>query len=428
MSDIRIDRYDVNISGTSGTISITDVGNVNSAFVRITGSSRQDSAGVIGNTGNLGPDHLGVRLEITGTTEITYTKQNSGDTIKLMIEVWVYTGASGGAYEFISRQRGTVTVTGTNNTAAITGITERNDCVPIFTGFTTSEASNSNWEYAAMACHINSSSQVRFDRNNSGTTIVCAYDIIEFTGSAWSVGCARSASHDANGAHFSGGEVVTMNADSDGQSGSTFDVTDWGSAMIMQGTMGGDSSETGLSDTLMYFLPGPSTTQLRCTLDNSNSRNDSVSYAYIIQCDDLTVNRNTLGSITEGNNSYGTNLAAPSGYDYGTPLNEMALEWFPGTNGEGTAHARGALNAIIVDTGSAYQVRHWVHRSGNDVAVAYGLVDLSNLTTAASTTGQIKVWTGSAFEAKPMKVWNGSSWETKPVKHWNGSAWVETPY
>ncbi|WP_425005766.1 hypothetical protein [Mycolicibacterium sp. S3B2] len=46
----------------------------------------------------------------------------------------------------------------------------------------------------------------------------------------------------------------------------------------------------------------------------------------------------------------------------------------------------------------------------------------------AGTTGQIKVYDGSAFVAKPVKIWNGSSWETKPVKRWDGSSWVTTPY
>jgi hypothetical protein len=43
-------------------------------------------------------------------------------------------------------------------------------------------------------------------------------------------------------------------------------------------------------------------------------------------------------------------------------------------------------------------------------------------------TGQIKVWTGAAWVAKPVKVWNGSTWEIKPVKYWNGSDWITTPY
>lgn len=44
------------------------------------------------------------------------------------------------------------------------------------------------------------------------------------------------------------------------------------------------------------------------------------------------------------------------------------------------------------------------------------------------TTGQIKVWNGSSFVAKPVKVYNGSTWVTKPVKSYNGSTWVTTPY
>jgi hypothetical protein len=50
------------------------------------------------------------------------------------------------------------------------------------------------------------------------------------------------------------------------------------------------------------------------------------------------------------------------------------------------------------------------------------------LAGGGGTTGQIKVWTGAAWEAKPMKVWNGASWVTKPVKYWDGTQWVVTPY
>jgi|GEM_PF-6541711 len=46
----------------------------------------------------------------------------------------------------------------------------------------------------------------------------------------------------------------------------------------------------------------------------------------------------------------------------------------------------------------------------------------------ATSTGQIKAYTGSGWTAKPIKVWNGSAWVVKPVKRWNGTAWVETTY
>jgi hypothetical protein len=46
----------------------------------------------------------------------------------------------------------------------------------------------------------------------------------------------------------------------------------------------------------------------------------------------------------------------------------------------------------------------------------------------AAPTGQIKVWTGTVWIAKPVKVWTGAAWVTKPVKYWNGTQWVITPY
>ena len=36
----------------------------------------------------------------------------------------------------------------------------------------------------------------------------------------------------------------------------------------------------------------------------------------------------------------------------------------------------------------------------------------------------LKVWSGSAWDVKPVKVWNGSAWVIKPLKRWSGTAWV----
>jgi len=52
----------------------------------------------------------------------------------------------------------------------------------------------------------------------------------------------------------------------------------------------------------------------------------------------------------------------------------------------------------------------------------------ADLLAAAGSTGQIKVWNGSQWIAKPVKYWNGSAWTVKPVKYWNGSQWTITPY
>jgi hypothetical protein len=44
------------------------------------------------------------------------------------------------------------------------------------------------------------------------------------------------------------------------------------------------------------------------------------------------------------------------------------------------------------------------------------------------STGQIKVWNGSNWVAKPVKYWTGAEWVIKPLKYWDGGAWVVTPY
>lgn len=73
---------------------------------------------------------------------------------------------------------------------------------------------------------------------------------------------------------------------------------------------------------------------------------------------------------------------------------------------------------------------------GSNTAVWSGLATNGNVSAlvmlnkvvAGGTTGQIKVYNGASFVAKPVKVWNGSTWVTKPVKRWNGTSWVTTTY
>ena len=56
----------------------------------------------------------------------------------------------------------------------------------------------------------------------------------------------------------------------------------------------------------------------------------------------------------------------------------------------------------------------------------YNTIDFELL--ASAIIGQIKVWLGSSWEAKPVKIFNGSTWEVQPVKYFNGSTWVTTSY
>lgn len=386
MSDIKVERFEVDVFSNGQTYTLTnDVGNIANAFVRILSGTDKTSGGPTGSTGNTAPNGMCVGVQITGTSQLTFYLDASNTAARKVIgEVWRYVGPVGGEYEFVVNERGSVTIgSGAAQATASLGITNRNNCIPIYTGYTTSESSTSNYERTTLALHLNSSGDLNARRNtaSAGATVTAYYEIPEFTGSAWNVGHAVSSSHDTSA------ETVTMNTDSTGIGGSTFDVTDWGTATILDVSMEGDNGgETGLSDVLARAVPGGSTTQITFSLQNGdgNARNDGTAYMHILQADNLIVNRTTSGLVLEGSGSFGTPLSLPAGTNLSTPLEDLSLsEWFPDTSGVGTAHGRGRLQARIADNGG-YEIQHWIHRSGNNVVAAYGVADFSNLIGATA--------------------------------------------
>lgn len=42
--------------------------------------------------------------------------------------------------------------------------------------------------------------------------------------------------------------------------------------------------------------------------------------------------------------------------------------------------------------------------------------------------GNIKIWSGAIWTAKPVKFWNGGTWVKANVKYWNGGSWTLTNY
>lgn len=421
MADIRVDRYEFNCAGATGTLSITDVGDVNKAFIRNINSTLKSSGGQVGNTGTLGPDDIGCGLELTDTDEITYTK-GTANTVKIMFEIWVYVGPDGGEYEFIIRDRESLQLSNGQSSATRTlTLPDRNRCIPILTSFKSEQGSNANFEIATLAVHIDTSNNVVVSRNNTGagSTVTAFFTVVDFIGSGLNVGHGISTAHDAVGL---AGYSVSLNTDSTGSGGSTFDVGDWSTAMILDASMEGDTSETGLADCYIVYEPN-TTTSVTASMGDNNARNDGVSYVHVLQADNLIVDRYSNDNIPEGNNTYGTNLTV-SGVNASTPLDQLSLEWYVSTTGTGTAWARGVVAAQLT---SYNTIQHWVHRSGNNVKVRAGVVDMSAL-ISTSSGGQIKTYTGTQFEAKPIKVWDGTSWEIKPLKYWDGTSWVETPY
>ncbi len=371
---VKVESFDQDVTTDGSTFTLSnDVGDVDSAFIRMNTGTRKTSAGPTGSTANTAPDVGTVGLVLTDTDTVTVERVNATE-VKVMGEVWRYEGFSGGEHEFIVRDRVAISLIGSSASTPISGISNVDKVVPFVTGYTVNASTVNDWEDATIAAHMDDSGNLVVSRNNSGTDATVYVDVVEFTGSAWSVCYGYSAAHDTSA------ETVTLNTDSDGQGGSTCDVGDWGTATIIEATMEGDSSETGISDVLALVRPGGNTTSVVFDLvqQDAAARNDGEAWIYVLQNDDLVVNRDANTNISEGNGTYGT-ATWPSGATTTAALDTLALEWFTDSSGVGTAHMRGGLHARI--TNPSGTIQHWTHRSGNNVGVEYGVIELAGLTT-----------------------------------------------
>lgn len=423
MADIAVETFDVNPTTTGTTHTLTnDVGSTASAFVKINSSSNKGSSGPTGSTGNTAPNVGGVGVHLTATDTLTFYRNGSSTATKVMGEVWRYTGSASGANEFINRGSYTITISAGNTSAstAVSGITNEDDCVPFLTGWTMDSSDVTEWEKCTVAVYMDGSGNVTAERGSGASLEVVVYvNVVEFTGSNWSVGHGISSSHD------SATETVTLNTDSTGTGGSTFDVSDWETAFI-EASMAGDTGETGLADILALVYPHADTDKVYFSVTDADlgARNDGNGRIHVVKHPNMVVKRANDTNLAEGNGTYGT-ATWPTGASTSRNADELALEWFSSSSGTGTAHMRGQLGALITNpTGT---IEHWVHRSGNTVHARYGVIDLSGVTTAG-TTGQIKAKISSTMTAKPVKVKISGTFTTKPVKHKVSGTFETTNY
>lgn len=381
-SNIQIEQFNATPTNNGETLALTNpVSSVNSAFIRINSSSDKSSAGPIGSTANCNANiaHCGVVL--TDTDELTFYKSTSTQ-VRIIGEVWRYVGTSGGDNEFIVRGRYAISAAGTSTSQAVSGIVNEDKCVPFMTGSQNSSGSVSTYDEVTFAVHMDGSGNVVVTSNNTSSAATVYVTVVEFTGSNWSVGHGVSSSHDT------ATETVTLNTDSDGTSGSAFDVDNWETAWI-EASMGGDSSETGLSDIMCLVYPHADTDKVYFSVTDGDAaaRNDADGWVHVIKNPSIIVKRGS-GAITEGNNTYGTPIASPAGVNDETDIEEMGLEWFVDTSGTGTAHKRGSLNAYI----------------SKSVGINYNQGDGFNSTDYISTDLGIWVFSGLTFPSSPVGV------------------------
>ncbi len=373
VATVKIESFDVNVATASSTThTLTNsVGNLSDGFVR-RNSSIDKQSGPTGSTANANANISCGAAYLSGVSTVSF-RQNSTTSQKIRGEVWRYTGSSGGPDEFIVRGRHTISLgAGTaSGSTAVSGIVDTDKCIPFWTGCTQTANTTSDYDASTVSVYIDASDNIQVQRGATTGTLVVYVTVVEFTGANWSVGHARSTSHDTSDA------TVTMNTSSTGTGGSTFSVSSWNQATIVEASLEGDTSETGLSDNLGAWVPGTSTSTVDFLLhQDSNARNDGVAYAHILEHPGLDVNRSSNTNWAEGNGA-DASVTWPSGASTTSSLDELAIEWFCDTTGTGTAHARGRCSPVI--TAASGTMTAWVHRSGNNVGIWYGVIDFTNV-------------------------------------------------
>lgn len=374
MAGIKVESFDFDASGTSGTYSLSNtVGSLSNGFVRKI-SSTDKATGPVGTTGNTTPNSAHCGIELTGPTTLSFDKFTT-NTQKVVGEVWRYTANPGGQDEFIVRGSYALTMDDgeATATATVAGLVNKDRAVPIHNGCNSEHNNTLEYDSATAAVYINGSGEVVATRQDTLETLIVYVTVVEFTGGNWSVG------HGFSGNHDSSTQTVTLNTDSTGQGGSTFDVGSWTNAMIIDASMQGDNGgETGLADVLALVRPSStSSVTFSVTEADGNARNDGDGYVHVIVNSGLSCYRAINTNLSEGNNTYGT-IGFPTGTPTDRSIDELSMEWFVSTSGTGTAHARGRLTARITD--AAGTIQHWVHRTGNTVRAYFGVVDLTGIT------------------------------------------------
>ncbi len=322
-------------------------------------------------------------------------------------------GTVGGPNEFIVRWRGVVTIASGSktNSQAVSGISDRNKCVPFVQGVIGDLNSVNDGNRVISHAHIDSSNNLIVERGETGTEVKVYVVVVEFTGSNWNVGHALGSSFST------GANNVALVDDSDG-TGSSFDVGDWDTAFIEASMSGSTSANHALEDTGFVIEPqSGSTTGVTITFDSTAGLGGAEVFVHVIQNDNIDVNRYTDSQTIPTSDNH-----TVSGL---TSLDESALEWYVFTDGTGTAYARGATGAYLTSTTN---VAEWSHRTGNTGTYRFGVINLSGLVDTnyeldieiqftevdvGNNYDEISIFTGSASgESLDVYIWNGASWDS----------------
>ncbi|NIO61945.1 MAG: hypothetical protein GTO35_04925, partial [Gammaproteobacteria bacterium] len=301
-------------------------------------------------------DDLSLRIELTATDTITFTRLATGDAANYRAdwESWEYVGAPGGPNEFIVRSRNTVTIAAGNrtNTATLsTTPTDIDKCIPFITGISSTNTGAYSTGLTALAW-LSGTNTLNVERGGDQGDTVVQVVTVEFTGSNWRVGHGRTANFTADSG------TVTLYANANGTT-TAFTLNNINNAIIASAQFKGDDTGTNYAIADTYpVMEISSATQVSYLFKSGHDALDNQIFVHVLENAGMSVTRYTdigdaAGDIIVDITSAGV-----------TDLTNTAIFGTKIDSGTGTAFPRGWMNYRLT---SATNAALWCNRTGNTV-------------------------------------------------------------
>lgn len=380
-SDFSVQHIQDDIGNSGGTnTSFTAVSSINNAFV-LANNNRKTHGGAVSNSGNMEGDAMSGARVLTNASTLTYYRQsggspsNSSNNMRFNSSIWEYIGPSGGCNELIVRGRFEINLNGTTNSRTnvdqsllLTGIVDKNKCIPFITGILNNSTEDDADSGTAIA-YLENALTLRVQKGSNDNDVTVYVTVVEFTGSNWTV------LHGDSGNTNGDTGTITLRDGSDG-TGTTTNVSNWSETIIFSHHRG-DNNASGTNDAIADNWPVMDPNINRDEVDwsfngNHASNGTNRHFVHVLSNAFLNVTRFQNTSSTVGETTINISSANLSS------INETLIIGSSNSSGGGTAYGRGWRNYYL---NSTIEAAHWAHRNGNTMAHEIQIVDLSGLNT-----------------------------------------------
>jgi hypothetical protein len=411
--DFKIQHLQFDVPGAGLTITapanFSGVNDVNKAFI-IVSNNRRNGAGPSGAGTNIEARGMSCSVYFSNANTIVFSR-GAGATITTRVNIMIveYIGSAGGPNEIIVRHRGSVSpVAGiaSQSLAMNTTPADINKCIPFYSV----QTSDTSTGAAASTLMLNCSgtNTLNYHRGGAANTVTARVEVVEFTGSNWSVG------HGDSGVVGSDTGTITLNTSATGTGGSTFDVGSYTNAFIWH-TYKGDSNSganEAIADNYPVYTPN-GTTQVNWTFHGNHVGSSERHFVHVLVNSSMNVTR-----YSDSQSIVNESVIDITTADL-TDLGQSVILGSSYSSGTGIAYGRGWRNYYF---NSLNQAAHWSHRSGNTMLHEIQIIDWVGLsmcpyiirTTPASRCGAGTLVLNAKASAGTVK-WYASSTGGTPL-------------